>query len=327
MTTTPATIRDIAVAYRRFAECEARGRSALYEALALGVAGDETVLRFLAELPAAKRQPNLLLAAVRHVAGLASGWQEFREAIDRHRDVIADVMRARRTQTNEPARCATLLPLLARLPQPLALIEVGAAAGLCLLPDHYAYDFDGQLIAPSAPVSGSPPLFHCSVNPKTPLPDRNIEVIWRAGLDLEPVDLEDEAQVAWLETLVWPGEGRRLGSLRAAVDAARRHPPLVRRGDLNVDLLPMVAEAPEAATLAVFHSAVLPYLTEQDREAFRQTARARLSTWIANEGAELQPRSASRLNRTAARTGDFLLSINERPIAWTDPHGARLDWI
>ena len=37
---------------------------------------------------------------------------------------------ARRTQTNEPARCAVLLPALAQLPQPLALIEAGASAGL-----------------------------------------------------------------------------------------------------------------------------------------------------------------------------------------------------
>jgi hypothetical protein len=43
-------------------------------------------------------------------------------------------MLARRTQTNEAARCATLLPTLAALPQPLALIEVGASAGLEWLP-------------------------------------------------------------------------------------------------------------------------------------------------------------------------------------------------
>ncbi len=39
---------------------------------------------------------------------------------------------SKRTQTNEPGRCAVLLPLLAALPQPLALLEVGASAGLCL---------------------------------------------------------------------------------------------------------------------------------------------------------------------------------------------------
>jgi hypothetical protein len=56
---------------------------------------------------------------------------------------LRPVMFERSTQTNEPARCAALLPLLvlARLPQPLALLEVGATAGLCLLPDFYAYDY------------------------------------------------------------------------------------------------------------------------------------------------------------------------------------------
>ena len=49
---------------------------------------------------------------------------------------------ARATQTNEAGRCAVLLPFLAELPQPLALLEVGASAGLCLLPDRYSYRYD-----------------------------------------------------------------------------------------------------------------------------------------------------------------------------------------
>jgi hypothetical protein len=204
------TLGAIASRYRRFAEVEARGRSALYEELALGVAGDQMTLRFLAELPRDKQQPNLFFAASRHVAGLASGWPELRSAIARDGNRIAKLMRTRHTQTNEPARCATLLPLLARLPGPLALIEVGAAAGLCLLPDLYAYDYDGAFVAPSTPAVSPPPVFRCSVDPATPVPERNVEVVWRAGLDLDPIDITDDAEVAWLEMLVWPGEA--LGS-------------------------------------------------------------------------------------------------------------------
>ena len=60
-------------------------------------------------------------------------------------------MRARRTQTNEPARCAVLLPLLAQLPQPLALVDVGASAGLTMLFDRYSYDYAGHRLAGRRP--------------------------------------------------------------------------------------------------------------------------------------------------------------------------------
>ncbi len=59
----------IASVYLAFAEREAHGRSALYETLARGVARDSVALSFLAELPRAKQQPNLLFAALRYLYG------------------------------------------------------------------------------------------------------------------------------------------------------------------------------------------------------------------------------------------------------------------
>ena len=76
------------------------------------------------------------------LAGTPSGWPEFVQTLKDRRDEVEAVMLERRTQTNEAGRCALMLPLLAALPQPLALLEVGASAGLCLLPDRYAYDYD-----------------------------------------------------------------------------------------------------------------------------------------------------------------------------------------
>jgi hypothetical protein len=128
----------IASRYTRFAAEEAHQRSPLCETLSHGVAGDLSVIDFLSTLPSEKRQPNLLLAAVRHLFGTPPDWVTFRETILTHSDALRAVMLTHVTQTNEPARCATLLPVLASLPQPLALIEVGASAGLCLLPDLYA---------------------------------------------------------------------------------------------------------------------------------------------------------------------------------------------
>ena len=76
-------------------------------------------------------------------------------------------MRARRTQTNEPARCAVLLPALAQLPEPLALIDVGASAGLTMLFDRYSYDYAGHRLAGADPDA---PTLRCQPRGPVPLP-------------------------------------------------------------------------------------------------------------------------------------------------------------
>src|SRR3954470_23583555 len=178
-------VEHVAGGYRRFAEIEAR-RSPLYAEWAAGVAADEEILHWLARLPRGKRQPNLLFAAVRLLAGTPSGFPAFRDVLAARRAEVEEVVLARRTQTNEPARCALLLPVLAALPQPLALLEVGASAGLCLLPDRYAYDYDGHRLGNGGPV------LRCRPEGPVPLPHCIPEVAWRAGLDLEPVDVTDD---------------------------------------------------------------------------------------------------------------------------------------
>lgn len=51
--------------YRRFGEVEAPGRSPFYVQVAARIAADPVAIDFLAQLPEAKSQPNLLLGAVR----------------------------------------------------------------------------------------------------------------------------------------------------------------------------------------------------------------------------------------------------------------------
>lgn len=310
----------LAARYRRFAGNEARGHSPLYEAFANGVAEDPAVLTFLAALPQDKQQPNLLLAAVRHVAGTPADWPACRAVVlDRMAEVRA-VMLSHGTQTNEPARCAVLLPLLARLPGPLALLEVGASAGLCLLPDHYGYDYSGHRIGVSAPV------FHCQPGGDVPLPTTVPEVVWRAGLDLNPIDVRNDSQSAWLETLVWPDQPDRLAGLRSALTIARRDPPPLTRGDLLTDLPALAATAPSHATLVVFHTAVLGYVGEPSARAAFAANLGRLgATWISNEIPGVFPEIAAKAPNNRPR-GAFLLSLNGEPVAWTDPHGSWIDW-
>ena len=315
---------DIRARYRTFAETEARGRSSLYEELAMAIADSDAVVAFLVSLPDSRRQPNLLLAALRHVAGLPADGAHVEMIVGERADEVRAVMLARTTQTNEPGRCAVLLPLLAALPQPVALIEVGASAGLCLLPDRYVYDYGhGPL---SGPESGQSPVLACSANAATPLPTALPDVAWRAGLDLNPLNVHDDADAAWLETLIWPGQDDRVDQLRAAIALARTAPPTVVRGDLLSDLPKLAESAPAGSHLVVFHTAVLAYVKEQtDRERFAAIVRDIGATWISNESPRVFPEFAKGAP-PPPRVGCFLLAIDGRPVAWTDPHGRAITW-
>jgi hypothetical protein len=312
--------------YLDFAEREAKGVSPLYEELARAVADSEPLLRFVASLPGAKRQPNLVFAAARHLYGTPEDARHFARLVEAHPEPIRALVLARSTQTNEPARCATLLPALARLPQPLALLEVGASAGLCLLPDRYGYDYGRARLEPEDAAASDPPVFPCRANDATPLPDRLPDVAWRAGLDLDPLDLDDPEEAAWLETLVWPGQEARAGRLRAATRLARRDPPAVAKGDLARDLPALAATAPSDATLVIFHSAVLVYVGEDDRDRFTGIVRELDAVWISNESPAVFPRIAAKLDAPPPRDR-FLLAVDGEPVALTGPHGQSIDWL
>jgi hypothetical protein len=312
--------RSTAENYRIFGR-EAHGRSPAYESLAASVADDDLVLGFLATLPPPKRQPNLLFAAARYLLGAAPGIGTLRALVRRNEAELARVMLARRTQTNEPARCATLLPALALVPEPLALIEVGASAGLTLLFDRYSYDYGGRRIAGSDPDA---PTLHCAVRGPVPLPARLPAIAWRAGLDLNPLDVTRDDDVRWLSCLVWPGESDREERLAAAIASARRDPPPVYQGDLLTDLPALAARAPAEATLVIFHSAVLAYVPAEARERFARTVRGLAAVWLANEAPGVVPG----LPFTDFRDGTFVLGLGGRtPLAFTDGHGTWLHWL
>jgi hypothetical protein len=311
-------------AYRRFARAEARGASPCYEEWALGVATDREVLALLGALPAARRQPNLLFAAARYAGIPAGPYAEFRTALLARWTEVREVMLAKRTQTNEPGRCAVLLPLLAALPQPLALLEVGASAGLCLYPDRYSYRYgDGSRVDPA--TGQSPVVLDCAVSGPVPVPTAPPTVVWRAGIDLDPLDVNAHDDLRWLETLVWPEHEHRRTRLVAAIGIARAEPPHIVAGDLNERLAELAATAPSGATLVIFHSAVLAYVPPERRRAFTTTVRTLDARWIANEGPGALPVIAPPSPEPDRAL--FLLTLDGEPVAYSAGHGQSLHWL
>ena len=322
------TLRDY---YGKFARLEASGTSPIYTAWAEGVAADDEVIALLLELPRPKRQANLLFAAASHLGAGEGTYADLRAWLLRHWNDVRELMLARSTQTNEAGRCATLLPALARIPGPLALMEVGASAGLCLYPDRYSYRFTvtgavGAEFAQSTtldPADGpSAVVLDCELT-NISAPERLPEVAWRAGIDLNPLDITDVDQREWLTSLIWPEHEARRERLLAAASIAAADPPHLVRGDLLDTVESLLAEVPAGTQPVVFHSAVLAYVDAEVRACFASLMRSRDDVvWISNEGAGVLPDTPAQLETLGVEAdGRFVLSVDGRAVALTGPHG------
>jgi hypothetical protein len=306
-----------AMIYAEFAAREAHGSSPAYEILATAVSHDGELLTRLDTLPPAKRQPNLLFAAARFLGGPVTNPAAFLAFTAANWPAVESEMLARATQTNETGRCALLLPVLAALPQPLALLEIGASAGLNLFPDRYSYRYGDQELGDGDPI------LDCALTGREP-PKTLPEVVWRAGLDLNPLDITDPADVRWLDSLIWPEHAHRRDRLRAAARIASAEPPLLLRGDLIDDLPALAARAPEGATLVVFHTSVLYQVPSPRREAFVDLVRDLPGHWIAVENPTVL--AYDDVPNPPGETLFNILSMDGRPLAWCRPHGQSLIW-
>jgi hypothetical protein len=324
-------VAAIKARYRRFADVECRGYSEAYYRLAHLVAADDVIVNFIAALP--DGQPNLLFASIQFLTGpegMPETGLELRRFLNRRGGEVRDIARARRTQTNEVGRCAVILPALP--PGPLALVEVGASAGLCLLLDRFHYTWGSTAIGPAA----SPVHLHCAVTGPVPLPSVTPEIVWRHGLDIHPLDVRDDDAARWLRACVWPDQPERRRRLDGAIELARACPPLIRAGDL-VDALPgLLAAAPEDAELVIFHSAVLSYVSSERRHAFAlalaEASMRRDIVWISNEATGIVDDIAAQAPRGHALRFSLWSARFTRGqrhamrLGFAHPHGLDLSW-
>src|ERR1700680_2549915 len=98
MTPSSDELAAISRRYERFGTSEAHGSSPIYEQLALAVACSSKLLAFLRSVPSERRQPNLFLAAVRHVSGVPCDGPALEELVRTYAPRIRDVMLSRTTQ-------------------------------------------------------------------------------------------------------------------------------------------------------------------------------------------------------------------------------------
>jgi hypothetical protein len=254
--------------------------SPLYQHLIEVVASDPDLMDLLNMVVGSPR-PNVLLAGVQFLmfrdggerlgdfypslterpedaAGVAG---PFREFVMAHRDELAKIARTRHTQTNECRRCAALLPAIWSLPvSAFHLIDVGTSAGLNLHLDRYRYLWGDVSWGEPSQVLLS------TENRGAPVLPREIEVLTRTGLDLDPVDLANPDDRLWLEALIWPEHSERRRRLQAAIEIAMAHPTPMVAGDALKTLGPAIEALPGSEPVVVMNSFALNQLPPRHRE-------------------------------------------------------------
>lgn len=326
------TREEVAERYARFARLEAPGRSALYEDWANGVATDASACDVIGRLPADRRQPPLVFALARlRGAPETGGYAAFAAWLLDHGDQLVADASVRSLQTNEPQRSAVLLAALSSIEGPIALIELGASAGLCLLPDRYSYRYAGAAAVALDPADGeSSVVLSCELRGERAPALRMPEVMWRAGLDLRPLDASDSEDRRFATALVWPGEVGRVERIASALDIAAGERVRIDPGDATdpAALVRLIDAAPAGATIVVTTPGLLPHVPRAGRERLFDTLGALRSergvNWISLDPPTLHDRSST----PVAPEGwpGFVLSLNRRVLAAADPLGAWVEW-
>ena len=154
------SMNDLGRIWEWFADTSCKGYSPIYDRICRFVANDDDVLALAHEAPPAAHQPNVLLGVVHYLllggldhplAAVYAGESDadpgplFRDLCLTHRTEVLELMETRRTQTNECGRSAVIGPALTWVAQqfgaPIALLDVGASAGLNLGCDRYLLDY------------------------------------------------------------------------------------------------------------------------------------------------------------------------------------------
>lgn len=355
----PADTEDVADRYARFAERETTQHSQVMQAWAFGVSVDPEIAELIETLPPRERQPNLVLAAVRmadpalvdpHQGEARSDeYERFRAALLANWEQVCRITAQRHTQTNEAARLAVLLPALhliaAQTGRELALIEVGASAGLTLHPQWWRYRFVTRDQSPISEFGPSDhPMITVTVKDHQDRPDRDEvppitvpaglpPIQWRLGVDLNPLDPNRADDAQWLRTLIWPGQTHRLTRLDHAIEAARHDPVLVLRHDITDpeaidEVLRLV---PRDYLPVIVHGAVLAYLSTDERARFADLMMAKVRAgeirWVSNEGHFVVPQIVEAMDarpqfRRRLRRGSFVVSLDGQPLYQADGHGS-----
>ncbi|MCV0394540.1 MAG: DUF2332 family protein [Rhizobiaceae bacterium] len=249
------------------------------------------------------------------------------QTLGRHDELIANFLDSP-PQTNEVGRSAMLLPgflAIARSTRrPLALCEIGASAGLNLVFDRFSYRYgDAEWGDADSTVRLRP-----DIDGTAPPLDGALEIVGRAGCDIAPVNLNDDAARMRLLSYVWPDQHDRLERARGAIALARTAGIELAQCDAAAFLRGALAARPPEAAFVLFHSIMWQYMP--------QATQAAITTAMAEAGEGAVPEAPVawlRMEPGLISEPFATLSLTLWPggethsLARCDYHGRWIDWI
>ncbi|WP_396289381.1 DUF2332 family protein [Curtobacterium sp. KT1] len=325
---------------------------------------DPALVALLAEVPEQQRQPELFFAVARRLGADPSDPGALRAIGREARPALVTALASATVQANDPRRLGPVVPLFAalaeRTPRPLGLVDAGAAAGLCSIPDRVTLDHrvsESRVPTDRAPVRSSRPdssgrddhggvrteLIRMHAAPEdpsirlvvdvtgdVPAPARSpISIGARVLLDPNPIDLAAPGAFDRLVEAVPPEATDRIALMREAARATLAVPPVRLVGTLPGDLDRALDALPDDVEPVVLTIGTLVYVPGAERQRFVDRVRERGVHWIALERTGI-------LRGVAATVPDDVdpadpdvfatASIDGTAVAVSDPFGTRVRW-
>lgn len=356
---------DTRTRYAAFAERIA-SVSPSYAAWARSV--DDALVGLLDEVPETKRQPELVFAVARRLGADPSDPGSLRVLGREARPAFVAALASATVQANDPRRLGPVVPLFAalaaRVDRPLGLVDAGAAAGLCSIPDRVTLDHrvlgaplldaraDRAVVRPSP--SGAPgrdvrqeaqtmtvrvhtavaePSVHLTVDVSGAVPaptSTPISIGARVALDPNPIDLAEPGAFDRLVEAVPPEATDRTALMREAARATLAAPPVRLRGTLPGDLDRALDALPDGVEPVVLTTGTLVYVPGVDRQRFVDRVRDRGVHWIALERTGILSGVAATLPADvdpADPDAFATASLDGVAMAVSDPFGVRVRWL
>lgn len=289
--------------------------------------GDALALRLAGTLHALVRSgQDTVLATVYppHAVDDDTLWDAIEAAMRRDEAFILERLKSA-PQTNEVRRSSALLPgfltITALTGKPLMLSEVGASAGLNLQWDRYSYTLEDFHWGGTSTVELAPRW------EGTPPPQAAIDIIERAGCDLNPLDPASQDDRLRLYSYIWADQHDRLERTAAALEMATESGLKVEKADAIDWLRGRLGTPRPGVTHVIYHTIAWQYLPpalKAEGEALIADAGSRAT--------EAAPLARLQLEADGKPEGAAILLTlwpagDTREVGRADFHGRWVEWV